>query len=72
MNKHIVPVLAKSPSSSDSSSAAETWDCPLCAEYHTPNAVTIAAHKEAQDIMNGKKKTKTYHSAEEFLADLKA
>jgi hypothetical protein len=26
----------------------------------------------SQNVMSGKKKTKTYHSAEEFLADLKA
>ena len=36
------------------------------------NAKTTAAHKEAQDIMSGKKKTESYSSAEEFLEDLKA
>jgi hypothetical protein len=63
MDKKTTPILAKSTPSGDSS-----------AEPHekTYNAVTLKAHKEAQEIMNGKKKAKSYISAEEFLADLKA
>jgi hypothetical protein len=62
MDNQKTPILAKSVSSgSNYTEPQETY-----------NSVTIAAHKEAQDIMSGKKKTKTYHSSEEFLADLKA
>jgi hypothetical protein len=63
MNNQKTPVLAKSSPSGDN--YAETQE-------NSFNAVTMAAHKEAQDIMSGKKKTKIYHSADEFLADLKA
>jgi len=66
MQKTETSILAKSTSSSGESAA-----------QHNPkdrlyNATTIAAHKEAQDIMSGKKKIKSYSSAEEFLEDLKA
>ena len=30
--------------------------CPECGKEHVPNAVTIAAMQEADDIMSGKKK----------------
>jgi hypothetical protein len=63
MDNQQTPVLAKSfPSNGN---YAETQE-------NSFNAVIMAAHKEAQDIMSGKKKTKTYHSAEEYLTDLKA
>ena len=58
------PILAKSTSSSGEGAAN-----PKDRLY---NSTTIAAHKEAQDIMSGKKKTESYSSAEEFLEDLKA
>jgi NAD(P)H-hydrate repair Nnr-like enzyme with NAD(P)H-hydrate epimerase domain len=63
MNNQKTPVLAKS--SPSGGNYAQTQE-------NSFNAVTMAAHKEAQDIKKKKKKTKTYHSAEEFLADLKA
>jgi hypothetical protein len=63
MDNQATPILAKSPPSSGSSAESQET---------TYNAVTLAAHKEAQEIMNGAKKTKSYSSAEEFLADLKA
>ncbi len=72
MNKHVTVILAKSAVSGSSTGGLDNWDCPLCAKNHTPNAVTIAALKEGLDIRSGKKKTKTYHSAEELLADLNA
>ena len=71
MDKQTTPILAKSAPSGGN--PAETYICPVCGKsQHVPNAVTIAALQEGQDIKNGKKKTKSYNSAEEFLADLKA
>jgi hypothetical protein len=72
MDKQAVAILVKSSPSGGGVSTPETFICPLCDKSYTPNAVTIMAHKEAQDIMSGKKRTKTYRSAEEFLAELKA
>ena len=63
MDKQAMPILAK-PIQSNGVSAEP--------QERSYNAVTIAAHKEAQDIINGIKKTKSYGSAEEFLADLKS
>ena len=63
MDKKATPFLAKSPSSAGISTAEH--------QEEAYNAITVAAHEEAQKIMAGKKKTKTYSSAEEFLADLK-
>ena len=61
MDKQETPILAKSTPSGGSTETQE----------RVFNAVSLAAHKEAQEIMNGIKKTKSYNSAEEFLADLK-
>ena len=63
MQKTETPILAKSISSS-----VESGSNPKDRIY---NATTIAAHKEAQDIMSGKKKTESYSSVKEFLDDLK-
>ena len=71
MDKQAVPILAKSAPSGGG--PAETYSCSFCGNsQHIPNAVTIAALKDGQDIKSGKKKTKSYSSAEEFLADLKS
>jgi predicted nucleic-acid-binding Zn-ribbon protein len=73
MNKQPTSFFDKSISTSGNSASAssEMYVCPCCGKHeHTPNAVTVAAHKEVLDIKSGKKQTKTYHSAEEFLADL--
>ena len=72
MDKQTAPILAKS-APSGGGDPAEMYICPFCDKSkHNPNAVTITALDEGRDIRNGKKKTKSYNSAEEFLADLKA
>lgn len=38
----------------------------------TPNETTIAAMREADDILSGRVQTKKYHSAQELFADLDA
>jgi hypothetical protein len=43
------------------------YDCPL---DHTPNAETIAAMQEVQDMIDGKIPRKTFSSFDEFWADL--
>ena len=71
MNTSEAQMVAKAETASDGS--AEAYCCSCCGKsQHIPNAVTVAALKEGRDIRNGKKKTKSYHSADEFLADLKA
>ena len=44
--------------------------CPECGKEHVPNAVTIAAMREVQDMINGKTPTKWYNSIEEARQDL--
>jgi hypothetical protein len=46
-------------------------DCPLCAQYHEPNAETIAALDEADAIERGEISARDFDTAEAFLADLK-
>jgi hypothetical protein len=48
-------------------SQGENGDCPL---DHTPNAVTIAAMQEVQDMIDGKAAQKSYHSLDEMLEAL--
>jgi hypothetical protein len=84
MNKRSIPLLAKSAASGNSFSSelqrknANSSECiygdtcPLQSDDPPFNAKTRAALQEVRDIRLGKKKTKTYHSAEEFLADLKS
>jgi hypothetical protein len=43
------------------------YDCPL---DHTPNAETLAAMQEVQDMIDGKIPHKTFSSFDEFWADL--
>ena len=58
---------------------APVEDCPLCAKYRDPksgalipNAETIAAMKEVDDMLAGKipNTLKSFNSLEEMLADL--
>ncbi|GHV92571.1 hypothetical protein AGMMS50268_30740 [Spirochaetia bacterium] len=45
--------------------------CPYCGKTeHIPNATTIAAMQEIQDMIDGKIPHKHYHSMTEVLADL--
>jgi hypothetical protein len=47
-------------------------ECPVCKYYnYTPNAETVAAIEEGDAILRGEIPSKEYHSAEEFLRDLK-
>ena len=39
--------------------------CPECGKEHIPNAVTIAAMREVQDMIDGKTPVKWYKSIEE-------
>ena len=44
--------------------------CPECGKKHVPNAVTIAAMREVQDMIDGKTPAKWYNSIEEARQDL--
>jgi hypothetical protein len=45
--------------------------CPYCGKTeHTPNAVTIAALQETQDMIDGKISSKGYHSIDELVTAL--
>ncbi|MDR1784963.1 MAG: hypothetical protein LBR23_00630 [Spirochaetaceae bacterium] len=47
-------------------------ECPICkAHNYTPNAETIEAIEEGDAIVRGEIPSKEYHSAEEFLRDLR-
>jgi hypothetical protein len=39
-------------------------------DHHTPNALTLAAMQEVQDMINGKIPQKSYHSLDEMLEAL--
>lgn len=45
-------------------------DVPEVYHYHKPNTETIAAMKEAEDILSGKIPAKTFNSVEELMEDL--
>ena len=45
-------------------------ECELCKIYTKPNRSLKRAMKEADDIISGKKKTKTYNNALELFKDL--
>jgi len=44
--------------------------CPECGKEHVPNAVTIAAMQEVQDMIDGKTPAKWYNSVREARKDL--
>ena len=44
--------------------------CPECGKEHIPNAKTIAAMQEVQEMIDGKTPTKWYSSIEEARKDL--
>ena len=53
----------------DSISDLSTTDCALCKKYHIPNADTLAAFEEAEQLKSNPN-VKKYSSFDEFLKDL--
>ncbi|WP_427876998.1 hypothetical protein [Gardnerella sp. 2492-Sm] len=53
----------------DAISDLSTTDCALCKKYHIPNADTLAAFEEAEQLKYDPN-AKTYSSFDEFLKDL--
>ncbi|WP_421784346.1 hypothetical protein [Gardnerella sp. DNF00983] len=53
----------------DAISDLSTTDCDLCKKYHIPNADTLAAFEEAEQLKSNPN-VKTYSSFDEFLKDL--
>ena len=45
--------------------------CPECGKVHVPNAETLAAMEEGDAMLRGEIPSKTFHSLEELLEDLR-
>jgi hypothetical protein len=53
------------------SAPQDSYVCPICGKTeHTPNAETIAALQETQDMIDGKIPSKGYHSISELIGAL--
>ena len=53
----------------DAISDLSTTDCDLCKKYHIPNADTLAAFEEAEQLKSNPN-VKTYSSFAELLKDI--